>query len=113
VDEARQHVTVSGGGFAASGGNPNLASDNIDIASNLIPNAAYAQSMADQYADFYSRGRGEMDAVVVDEPGLSFKPMNRVVVDGRRFYVYESDHRPAEDEWSLKLLEDLEDQPLP
>lgn len=110
-DETRQHAEVSGGGSTATSGDPNFAADGLSIASELIPNEAYAQALADQYVEFYSKRRAMLPVGVIDEEDLQLHPMHRVFVDGRRWYVHESDHSPTEDEWSVKLLEDLENQP--
>ena len=110
-DEARQHVEVTGGGATATSGDPNFAADGLSISSELIPNEAYAQALADQYVEFYSKRRAMLPVGVIDEEDLQLHPMHRVFVDGRRWYVHESDHSPTEDEWSVKLLEDLENQP--
>lgn len=110
-EETRQHAEVSGGGSTATSGDPNFAADGLSIASELIPNEAYAQALADQYVEFYSRRRAMLPVGVIDEEDLQLLPMHRVLVDGRRWYVHESDHSPTEDEWSVKLLEDLENQP--
>lgn len=110
-DEVRLYVEVSGGGATAVAGDPDFAADGLSISSEMIPNEAYAQALADQYVQFYNQRRAYLSATVIDDEDLQLHPMRRAFIDGRRFYVHESDHSPTEDEWSVKFLEDLEDQP--
>jgi hypothetical protein len=106
-DEISRFVSVSGGGFEAVSGDNSFAAEGIDIESSFIPNAAFAQSLADAYAEFYRKARAYVEAPIHDVDGRIYRPLDRVTLGGpERYLVYESDHSLMDDEVQLTLLED-------
>ena len=105
-EESVSYVEVSGGGFSAVSGENDFAASGISLDSALIPNEAFAQALADAFYDFYGRRRAFIEMNVRDPDGTIYQPLDRKTLDGIRYLVYESDHNLAEDEVSLKLLED-------
>ena len=105
-EETVPYVEVSGSGSEATAGVADFSSSGLSISSDLIPNEAFAQALADSYFDFYGRRRSFIEMNVRDPDGTIYQPLDRKTLDGVRYLVYESDHNLAEDEVSLKLLED-------
>jgi hypothetical protein len=105
-DQTSQWVKVSGNGFEATAGNAGYSSDGIEIESDFIPNAAFAQALADAlYAVFHPR-REYVELQVLDVDGLTYWPLQRLVVDGMQCFVHESDEDLIEDEIVVRSLEE-------
>lgn len=105
-DQTAQYVTVSGNGHEATAGDHAFAADGIELESALIPNEAFAQALADAMYAFYSAARRYLEVTVLDTDGHIYYPLDRVIIDGLRYLVYESDHDLVADEVTLTLLED-------
>src|SRR4029077_14978606 len=106
-DQTTQFVEVDGPNDSAVSGDNSFAASGLTIDSQFTPNEAFAQSLASSYADFYSKGRKNVEATVFDSDGHIYQPLDRVLLDGFRYIVYESDHDLANDEVRLSLLEDI------
>lgn len=107
-DNIVQYVEVSAqDGGSATAGDAAFAANGLSISSPYIPNAAFAQAVADSVIDFYSKRRMYKECTVQDTDGHIYRPLDRVTVDGMRWLVYESNHDLGGDEVDLKLLEDV------
>jgi hypothetical protein len=105
-EETAQYTTVSGNGVEATAGDDAFAAAGVELDSSLIPNEAYAQSSADDYHEFYSVARVPATLTVLDTDGHIYREMDRVVVDGTRYLVLESDKELPDREVGLSVLED-------
>jgi len=106
-EEARQFVTVSGGGFEAGAGDADFSADAHDITAEFLPNEAYAIELAQVFYDFYSKRRRMIEAETDDLDSLHM-PLDRVILDGQQYLVHEADRDLSEEKYRLTLLEDLE-----
>jgi hypothetical protein len=106
-EQTSQYVTVAGNGVSATAGNHNFAAQGIELDSSFLPNEATAQSLADTAYAFFSLARRYVEAQFVDLDGRKFEPLDRVTLGGpERYFVEESDHDLASDEFQLTLIED-------
>jgi hypothetical protein len=106
-DQANQYVTVSGGQVQASAGVADFSRNGLSVNSPLVPNAAFAQALADSYYAFYSKQRRMLETVLADRDGTIYQGLDRVTLDGIRYMVYESNHDLTGDQVSVQLLEDV------
>ncbi len=107
-DQSVQYVEVSGGSAAAQvSGNHAFAASGLSLSSPFMPNDAMAQALADSYYAFLSLQRRFIELSNEDKDGRIFQPLDRVLLDGLRYLVYESEHDPANDQATLRLLEDV------
>ena len=106
-DETVSYVEVEGGGVTAVSGLKDFSSSGLSLNSPFVPNEAFAQALADQYADYYARRRAHVEQELIDPDGHIYRPLDRVMHGGRRFLVYESDHDLADDQVRVQLLEDV------
>jgi len=107
-DETAQFATASGGGVEATSGDDSFSSEGIELSTDLLPNEAYAQALADDYYSFYSQHRKSADVSIHDVDGRIFQPLDRITLGGpERFLVYESDHNLTDDTVNMTLLEDV------
>ncbi|HEV8455335.1 MAG TPA: hypothetical protein VGQ24_10605 [Gemmatimonadales bacterium] len=106
-ENVAQYVEVSATiGSTAIAGDKNFSSSGVSLSSPFIPNAAYAQAIADSFIDFYNKKRALIETTVKDSDGRIYRPLDRVMIDGARWMVYESDHDLGAEEVSVKFLED-------
>lgn len=106
-DQSYQYVEVTGSGEAQRAGSTAFSASGLSLQSALIPNAAFAQALADSYFAFFGKNRKEVEVTISNPSGEVFVPMDRVLIGGQRYLVYESDQDLISDETQLTLLEDV------
>jgi hypothetical protein len=105
-DEIKQGVTVDGGGEEETSGVVSADSESLSVSSDLVPNAAFAQALADGLLEFYSKRRRAVEVLLLNSDADIYYPYQRVMLDGNRWIVSpESNQDAPNDEVWLKLLE--------
>src|SRR5213075_1316301 len=97
-EETAQYVKVSGNGIETTSGDANFSAEGLELESSFLPNEAYSQALGDSYYRFYSVARAFLDCTMIDEDGMIYVQMDRVIIDGRRYWVEESDAQLVDDE---------------
>ncbi len=108
-DQAADYVQVTGDGGSATAGDPAFASEGVTINSPFVTNDALAQALADSYLASLA-GKRPFEEVKIRNPDLIvFQPMQRVILDGGLYLVYEVDDARHDREAVLRLLTNVEE----
>jgi len=107
-DQASEYVEVSGAGGSAISGDAAFAADGFELNSAFVTNDALAQALADSLRDGLGGDRPFAEVRIRNPERIRFVPLQRVLLDGGRWKVYEVDDTSHEDEAVLKLLLDVE-----
>lgn len=106
-DEVKTQITVSSDSVSAIGGSVSAPSESVTIQNGLVPNEAFALSVAKGAAAFFSKDRRMVEVTVDVSDGTVYELMQRVNLDGVRWLIYELSVDIGSDEAEMTLLEDV------
>lgn len=104
-DQVIKFVKVSGGDSEETAGDAAFAAGGLELTSPFIPNDAYALALADSLLGFYGLRRSHEDIQLDNPDDEIFIPLERLTIEGKPFFVYESDHDVIDKEVRITLLE--------